>query len=119
MDDRPVTRLFLMTAGLFAWGVQFTLAYGVTSVSCARGYASLTLVGIGLVPASILAATLLTLLPTLWLLVYALREHRRLRAENAPANDRFLMYSTITISSISAVAIVYGGMPALLLPPCS
>jgi hypothetical protein len=30
-----------------------------------------------------------------------------------------MMYSTITLSAMAIVAIVYGGLPAFILPPCA
>jgi hypothetical protein len=112
-----MTRLFVMMAGLIAWAVQFTVIYGVTAVVCARGYAHFSLLGLGLVPFAIVAATAVALGATGWVLVAALGRHRGMTEANDPT-DRFLTYATILISGLSLVTIAWQGLPAFIVPPC-
>ncbi len=113
----PMARLFAMTAGLLAWAAQFTVIYAVTAVICARGYGGESLAGFGIVPLTIVIATLLALGATALLLVLALRERRRL-ADDADANAQFVNYLTLIIAGFSLVAIVWQGLPGLIVPAC-
>jgi hypothetical protein len=115
--DRPMTQLIAMMAGLIAWAVQFTVIYGVTSVACARGYADLAVLGVGLVPFAILVTTAAALAATGWVFAAALARHRRM-TDSAHPTDRFLAYSTLLISGLSLVTIAWHGLPALIVPPC-
>lgn len=117
--DRALWRVVPPMTGLMAWVIQFTVIYGVTAFACARGYADLRLLGFGLVPAVIVAATLVALAVTAVVLTGALARRPRLVAETAHANDRFLNYTTILISGLSLVAIAWTGLPSLILPACA
>ena len=50
-------RLLLASAGLLVWGAHFLFVYVFTALACARAFADLRLIGIGIVPMAILAAT--------------------------------------------------------------
>ena len=117
IGHRPLARLFAMLAGLIAWAVQFTLIYGATALACARGYADRAVLGLGLVPATILVVTAVTAAVTAWVFIDSLREHRRTSDETHPT-DRFLTYSTLLISGLSFVTILWHGLPAFIVPPC-
>lgn len=110
-------RLFLVTAGFFAWAAQFTVVYGATSLACFRGFADVTLDGVGVVPATIAAATLVALTVTGMVIVVALARWRRLA--KGPDAAHFLNVSTILVSGLAVVAIVWTGLPALILPACA
>ena len=113
---RPLTRLFLAMSGLIAWAAQFTLIYGVAAVACARGYGGAS--GPGLVRLAIVAATLLALGATGLVLARALRERRRMGDDTHPT-DRFLADTTLLVSGLSLVAILWQGFPALIVPACA
>ncbi len=117
VQGRRITRLFAATAGLIAWAVQFTVIYGVASVACARGYGHLTFVGIGLVPLTILAATVLALAATAVVMVHAARERRGM-GESTDPTDRFLNTTTLLVGGLSLVTILWHGLPALIVPAC-
>jgi hypothetical protein len=112
-----VPRLFATMIGLYAWAAQFTVVYGVTAVACARGFARAALLGLGVVPLTVVATTLVALAATGIVLARSLGERRR-SSGGAPATDRFLNYSTILISGLSLVAIAWTGLPAFLVPAC-
>jgi hypothetical protein len=113
-----MARLFAVTAGLIAWAVQFTVIYGVTAVACARGYAGVTLLGLGVVPLTIVATTVLAFAATGVVLAWGLRERRRADADTHPT-DRFLTSATLLVSGLSLVTIAWHGLPALLVPVCT
>ena len=115
---RPMTRLFAAMAGLVAWAVQFTVIYGVTAVVCGRGYETVSLLGIGIVPLTIVVATLLALAATGLVFAQALKQQRGMD-DRAHPTDRFLTSATVLISGLSLVTIAWHGLPALLVPACS
>ena len=117
-DGRPVSRLVLATSGLIAWAAQFTVIYGVASVVCARGYAGVSLFGIGLVPLTILAATVLALAVTGLVVMKAGRDRKGMDERTHPT-DRFLNTTTLLVGGLSLVTILWHGLPALIVPACA
>jgi hypothetical protein len=115
--ERPIPRLLFAAGGFIAWAAQFTVIYGVAGVVCARGYGGVTLLGIGLVPITILAATLLALGATGLVLLGAAR-HRRRMDERTPAPERFLNTTALLVGGLAAVSILWQGLPALIVPAC-
>ena len=118
MRRRPLARAFAATGGLVIWAVQFTAVYGFTALACARGYARAAFLGIGVVPLVVTVLTLAALVPTGLLLMRSHRRDRRLALANGHATDRFLDRSAVLVSGLSLVAIVWTGLPAVVLPAC-
>ncbi len=116
-DERPFLRLFTVTSGLIAWAAQFTVIYGIAAIACARGYADISFVGIGLVPFTILVATVLALAATALVMAFAARERRRMDERTDPAN-RFLNTTALLVGGLSLVTILWHGLPALVVPAC-
>ncbi|HEX2554989.1 MAG TPA: hypothetical protein VHL98_14915 [Microvirga sp.] len=115
--ERPVLRLLFAAGGFVAWAAQFAVIYGVAGVACARGYGGVTLLGIGLVPFAILAATLLALAATALVTLAAMRERWRMNERTDPA-DRFLNTAALLVGGLAAVSILWQGLPALIVPAC-
>ncbi|MCB5175726.1 hypothetical protein [Microvirga lenta] len=108
-----------MLGGFLAWAVQFTVIYGVTSTVCARGWADTTVLGAGIVPFTVAGTTLVAAVAAAAFLVHALRKHRRLQSADASVTDVFLIQGAVLISAFSIAAILWHGLPALILPACS
>lgn len=117
-QHRPMRRLFAAAAGLVAWAAQFTIIYGVTAVVCGRGYGHVSFLGVGLVPLTIVVATVLALAATGLVLARAFKEQRGMDDRTHPT-DRFLVSATVLISGLSLVTIAWQGLPALLVPACT
>lgn len=115
---RPISSLVLATGGLIAWAAQFTVIYGVAAVACARGYAGESLFGIGLVPLTILAATVIALAATGLVVMKAARDRKRMD-ERVHPTDRFLNTTTLLVGGLSLVTILWHGLPALIVPACA
>lgn len=115
-SSHPMARLFWMMSGLIFWGAQFTIIYAVTSVACARGWYRFSLLGLDLVRANIVGATLLALAATALVLWRALVAER---ARQDDPSEHFIETVTVWISGLSLLAIAYNGFPALILPACS
>jgi hypothetical protein len=113
----PMARLLWMTSGLVFWAAQFTIIYGITAVACARGWWEIPLLGLDLVRVSVAAATLLALAATAVVLWRASRA--RGRGPDEEPSERFVKSVTIWVCALALVAIVYNGLPALILPACS
>jgi hypothetical protein len=119
MTGRRTGQVLLTLGGMIAWVVQFTVVYGATSTLCGRGWADATLLGIGVVQFTILAATLVTLAAATILLIVSLREERQQRNQPASATDGFLSQTAVLINGLSLVAILWNGVPAFILPACA
>ncbi|WP_046865418.1 hypothetical protein [Microvirga massiliensis] len=119
MTARRFGQVAVMLGGLLAWAVQFTILYGVTSVSCGLERADQTLFGFRLIPAVIVLTTIAALVVTSGILALSVARYRRLSAEAGSETDRFLSHSAILVSGLSLVAIAWHGVPAFLLPSCS
>ncbi len=116
-DRRPISRLLFATCGLIAWAAQFTVIYGVAAVACARGYGGVVLLGIGLVPFTVLAATVLALAATGLAMAVAARDRRGMDERTDPT-DRFLNTTALLVGGLSLVTILWHGLPALIVPAC-
>ena len=112
------TRTFLyMLGGLIVWAVRFLAVYIFTALACARGWAEAELAGIGLVPASIVLATLLGVGACLVLIVHA-RRRIALRPEGDD-NARFVHAVAALVAGIAIVAMVWETVPAFLVTACA
>ncbi|HEV7253480.1 MAG TPA: hypothetical protein VGN97_10345 [Mesorhizobium sp.] len=117
MASRRLTQLFLALSGMIAWAVQFTVIYGATSTLCERGWADFALVGINIVPLVVVGATAVALAATAYVLWQALG-WRKAMQEGTPPADRFLVDTTVVVSGLSLVSILWQGLPGVLVPPC-
>lgn len=108
-----------MLGGLIAWAVQFTIIYGITSTLCARGWAGVTLLGLGGVQMAILIATLMTFAVTAILLMASVRKDRKVSNPPASATDSFMNRASVLFNGLSLVVILWQGIPALILPACA
>ncbi len=120
MNDTDLIRKSLfMVGGLIVWAVQFTVIYGFNAIACARRFHEVDILGMGVVPLVVTAATVVAVLVTAAILLAAYRRIGPARdaRDDKPVND-FMRYTTITIAALSLVAIVWNGVPALIVPSC-
>jgi hypothetical protein len=118
---RFIGELANMVAGLLLWAAHFAVVYAVHTLSCARGFAPWTVLGFGLVPFVIAAATIVALAGSGLVLAIALRDLRAMRGPRSDVRDsqRFLTYTSATVASFSMLAILWVALPALFIQPCS
>ncbi len=119
MGGRRTGQILLMLAGLIAWAVQFTAIYGVTSTLCGRGWADANLLGLEVVPMTILSATLVTLAATAVALIWSFRNYRLAKHQPVAAVDDFVSHAAVLINGLSIVVILWHGIPAFILPACA
>ena len=95
-----------LTAGFLIWAAHFTLVYGLTALTCARG-----VIGIDTLRTAIIAATVLVLMVALSVLPRALRP--------SPEETRtFLGDAAVLVVGLAALSILWNAVPALVLPIC-
>jgi hypothetical protein len=108
------TAMFIM-GGLLVWIATFMFVYTFAAVACARGFARLTLAGVGIVPAVTTLASLIAALTTALLLRNAI-------ARRVPAADRsasFIRFLAVATGAVALVALVLIALPALLVGTCN
>lgn len=119
MSGRRTVQVLLMLGGLFAWAVQFTVIYAVTSTLCGRGWADATWLGFRVVPATIVVTTLLMLAATGIFLLISLRVYRQVRDQPVAPADMFMSQASVLINGFSPVVLIWHAVPAFLLPSCA
>lgn len=112
--------LWRITLAPVTWVAHFVTSYALTSVICAKAPDRLDAARFGLA-----AATVLALAVILWL---GLRAWRQWDLRNSgdfsnalgEAEDRhqFLGHAAVLLAIISAIGVIYGALPVLLLDSC-
>jgi hypothetical protein len=109
----PRAALFI-AAGLLIWAADFLFIYAFAAVACARGFADATVLGLGIVPLASFVATVLALAATGVVIVMGTR-----RARNGdPSSGAFVGGLAATTALLALIAIVFTGLPGLLLRTC-
>ena len=118
-DGGAIGKMLFMIGGLLVWSLHFTVIYGFTAVACANDFAASRILGMGVVPFVIGAATVLALAATGVVLRRALAGPVPPRsARYADATEHFLQYAAATIAALSLVAIAWNALPVLVVGPC-
>lgn len=119
MTGRRTIQVLLMLGGLLAWAVQFTVIYAVTSTLCGRGWADATVLGLPIVPVTIVVTTLLMLGATGIFLLISLRIYRQVRDQPVAPADLFMSQASVLINGFSPIVLIWHAVPAFLLPSCA
>jgi len=110
-------------AGLIIWGLHFTAVYAMTAYVCARGLEEQRVLGFDIIIVAVLGATAVALLAAGFVLFRALRRLRhstiRLAGEGSEHDPQFLTWFSAAAALLAIVAILYQGVPTLLVPPCA
>jgi len=110
-------RVLLACGGLLIWGAHFLFIYVFAALACARAFAGMRLIGVGVVPFTIMASTVAALLLLAWLSRRAWRVESRVHAID-PDTPRFLRHLGAALAVYSAAAILLQALPVLILPVC-
>jgi hypothetical protein len=106
-------------AGLIIWAVHFGVVYVANAIACERGLVGQSLLGLPLVPVLVLGATVLALAAVA---LVGLRAWRRLESglagQEGEDEPRFLVWLTAAIALLSALAILWEGLPVFFVRPC-
>jgi len=112
---------FGVLTGPLAWLVHLTVSYVLASLTCLRVWPGFTIFGWsgGLVMMIVFTLAMLALIATAgWL---AFQHWRRLsRRTDGRGNgfDRWMAFSGVLVSGMFFVAVLYAGLPAVILQPC-
>jgi len=118
-DGGAIGKMLFMIGGLLVWAVHFTIIDGFTAVACANGFAASRVLGLGVVPFVIGAATLLALATTGLVLQNALSGPVPPRSTRyGEATEHFLQYTAANIAALSLVAIAWNALSVLVIAPC-
>ncbi|MCL4766021.1 MAG: hypothetical protein KJZ80_07310 [Hyphomicrobiaceae bacterium] len=119
-EQRFASKTFALFGGLLIWGAHFMIVYSANALACTRGLAGVTILGAGLVPLFVLAATAAALGAAGYLLVTTLSWRGALRGERSQnGSAAFLRIATLTITLLSAIAIAWTALPAAIVQPCA
>jgi hypothetical protein len=111
MEPSFARTTFFVTGGLLVWAADFLFIYGFAALACARGFHTMSMLGIGIVPFASTVATVVAASVTAVLVVTAFRaRHRR-----AGETRTFIAASALGAGALSLIAIVLIGLPAALL----
>lgn len=116
MSEHFVSRLLFMLAGLIIWAVHFGFVYGFNALACTFGFAGSQLLGMGVV---VLAVGLATFLAFGADILVMLRAVAGPHAVDLTADSRrFMRYVAGSLAALSAVSVLWQGLPALMVPAC-
>jgi hypothetical protein len=114
-----VGRLVFFLGGLLVWAAHFTFLYGFHALVCARPGAGTTALGFSVVSMTIGVATVIAVGIIAAIGVTAMRGRGPgIRTETVPALREFWRYGTVVIAAFSLVAVIWSGIPALVVLPC-
>lgn len=115
-----VSRMLGAVAGLLIWAAHFAMVYMAHAVACERGLARTRLIGLPLVPVFIFAVTALALFG---IAIVAWRAWGQLGGGAARAEafeePRFLAWFTLAAAALAGLAIIWAGLPWLLVRACA
>jgi hypothetical protein len=120
---------FHLLGGAVIWSVHFLASYNWVEFACSVGLPVLgsTVLGLSLLSWSVLVLTFLATLAALYVGWAAYRNWRRIR-ESKETNEldawavethRFMAFSGMFLSTLFALIILFTGLPALVLGPCT
>lgn len=111
-----------MLAPMIVWALHFLSVYVLVGTGCERDWRQSYVAGL---PILSYAVAVLGLLALLSLLLIALRALRSLRESppvssppGVPSRTRFVSQTTLILSIVAAIAVLYATVPAFLLPTC-
>ncbi len=105
-----------MLSGLMIWAAHFLVIYVFTALACARRFADLSWLGIGVVPWVIGTATLAATAATLVVIGLAVRDARSSTSRNNMLS--FVPWMTAALGGLALMAILWEALPVLLVPAC-
>lgn len=115
-----VRKLSFLLSGIIVWAAHFGFVYSLNGVACARGFAMHPVAGGGLVAVSVAAATAIAAIAILAVLFLAIAGRGPGISHEADASLRaFWRFGTIAIALLGVIAVLWSGLPALIIRPCA
>ncbi len=112
------TTVTAMMAPFLIWAGHFGLVYAMNGIACERGLDGASLLGFPAVPVLVVVATVAALLVTGWILLRCVTGGGP--ADHVGSEDprEFARWFTGAGAASSLLAILWVGLPALLVPAC-
>ncbi len=105
-----------MLSGLMIWAAHFLMIYVFTALACARRFADLSWLGIGVIPWVIGTATLAAAAATLVVIGLAVRDARSSASQNNTSS--FVPWMTAAFGGLALMAILWEALPVLWVTTC-
>lgn len=112
------TTFTAMMAPFLIWAGHFGLVYAINGIACERGLDAARLLGFPVVPVLVVVATVAALLPTGWILLRCVTGGGPAEHVASLAPREFARWFTAGGAASSLIAILWVGLPALLVPAC-
>jgi hypothetical protein len=113
-------KLVFLLSGLLIWVLHFLFVYGLNGLACARGFGGNIAWGVGVVPLVVVAATVIAVLLEVWVLAVAFAGGGPgINGEADRSVREFWRFTTATIAGLSLIAVVWTGLPAFFIDPCT
>jgi NO-binding membrane sensor protein with MHYT domain len=103
----------LLFSGPLIWAGHFVAIYGFTGILCARSYANVAWLGVGIAMWAIIGTGLVALIA---MAAVSLRVKPR---DAAADNQVFVRWMTLALSLLSGTAIVWETLSVFLVPVCN
>jgi uncharacterized membrane protein len=104
------TTIFIWSS-LLIWMTSFVLVYVFAALACARQFADVRVMGVGIVPFTTALCLAVAALATGWLMH---RAWRRLRAQT-DAESSFLRFIVLATGVLALIGLTYLALPSMLL----
>ena len=112
-------KMLFLFGGFVVWFAHFAAVYGFNGLACARGFAENTVLGFGVVQTTVFAATVLAVgINLMMLIAVALRRGPGVIGESEPLADFWRLLAGGG-AALSIVAVLWTGLPALVIAPCA
>ena len=112
MKASAFTRSFLLIfSGPLIWAGHFLAVYVLAALACARGFAHIEWLGVGVTQWGISSLTLAAIAAIASIILAQ-------RKEDDPVS-RFVAWTSLTLGGLSVLAIVWEALPAYLVPTCA
>lgn len=105
----------LILGGLLVWMADFVVVYVFAAVACARGFADVSWLGVPIVTATTIVASLIAGAITVLLVR---RGYRLQSAVETDDHSRFIGFVTYASGGIALIALVLLVLPALVVTAC-
>ena len=113
--------MLFMHAGLLVWGAHFTALYGLNALVCARGFAAASLGGFSIVAWAVAVLTLVAAAGIAAAAYLAWKGRHPVMPERSggPEAARFVRDTTLLVCGMGMVGVVWGALPAFIVPACA
>jgi hypothetical protein len=108
-DERFVATTLSIGAGIVVWALHLLALYGVTALACARGLDDVRWLGFGIVPWTVVLATLIGVGVVAWIGTSAWRTHSR---------ERLAPWLSATLCAVAAFAMLLEAIPVAIVSVC-